>query len=395
MRNRIEKHVPQFLLTFSKCHPLLCNLSAWSYYLLLIPVFNFKLPTFKPLTIVNALFKIPLRFMATNKHAQIRYTILDRCFSNFNRLYDYDDLLEEVNQELYELGTEGVKLRQLQYDIDHMQSDAGWAIELEDSLKKGRKKAFRYQDKSFSIANHPLNVDDIEQLETTIAILSRYKHRAEFSWLEELIPRMSQAFNLVASGDNGIVSYQENFDLKGRQHISTLFNLIVKRKQIRIIYEPYGKPHFDVVVSPYHVKQFNNRWFLFCYSEEYESISNYPLDRIISIEELADNFEPSDINWLDYFDDIIGVTKPEDGKLEKIYLNFSEQRINYVLTKPLHGSQKLDKTDEEERTITIEVIPNHELYQLLLSYGEDVMILNPPVVREEMRKRIRNMNINY
>ncbi len=66
--------------------------------------------------------------MATNKHAQIRYTILDRCFSNFNRLYDYDDLLNEVNQELYELGTEGVKLRQLQYDIDHMKSDAGWAV---------------------------------------------------------------------------------------------------------------------------------------------------------------------------------------------------------------------------------------------------------------------------
>lgn len=333
--------------------------------------------------------------MATNKHAQIRYTILDRCFSNFNRLYDYDDLLNEVNQELYELGTEGVKLRQLQYDIDHMKSDAGWAVELDDSLKKGRKKAFRYQDKSFSIANHPLNVDDIEQLETTIAILSRYKHRAEFSWLEELIPRMAQAFNLVASGDNGIVSYQENFDLKGRQHISTLFNLIVKRKQIRIIYEPYGKPHFDVVVFPYHVKQFNNRWFLFCFNKEYQSISNYPLDRIISIEELADSFEPSDINWLDYFDDIIGVTKPEEGKLEKIYLKFSEQRINYVLTKPLHPSQKMDKTDQEGKTVIIEVIPNNELYQMLLSFGADVIVVTPPNVKAEMSERIREMNKMY
>ena len=333
--------------------------------------------------------------MATNKHAQIRFTILDRCFSNFNRLYDYDDLLDEVNHELYELGTEGVKLRQLQYDIEHMKSDAGWAIELDDDLKKGRKKAFRYQDRDFSIANHPLNVDDIEQLETTIAILSRYKHRAEFSWLEELLPRMVQAFNLVASGDNGIVSYQENFDLKGRQHISTLFNLIVKRKQIRICYEPYGKPQFHVVVFPYHVKQYNNRWFLLCYNEEYKTISNYPLDRINSIEELSDSFELNDINWLDYFDDVIGVTKPEDGKLEKIYLKFSEQRINYVLTKPLHGSQKIDRTDDEGRTVIIEVIPNNELYQLLLSFGEDVIVMSPLEVRNELVERIRNMNNNY
>ncbi|OBX24546.1 WYL domain-containing protein [Gelidibacter algens] len=333
--------------------------------------------------------------MATNKHAQIRYTILDRCFSNFNRLYTYDYLLEEVNDHLYELGTEGIRLRQLQYDIDHMKSDAGWAIELDESLKKERKKAFRYQDKSFSIANHPLNVDDLEQLETTITILSRYKHRAEFSWLEELIPRMEQAFNLVADGDNGIVGYQENIDLKGRQHITTLFNLIVKRKQIKIIYEPYGKPQFDVVVFPYHVKQYNNRWFLFCFNAQYQSISNYPLDRIMSIEELAEGFEPSAINWLDYFDDIIGVTKPEDDKLEKIHLKFSEQRVNYVLTKPLHGSQKLDKSDEGGQMVIIEVVPNNELYQLLLSFGADVVVISPPKVRDEMVERIKNLTNNY
>lgn len=333
--------------------------------------------------------------MATNRHAQIRYTLLDRCFSNFNRLYTYDDLLEEVNDVLYDLGTEGIKLRQLQYDIDHMKSDAGWAIEFDESLKKGRKKAFRYFDKNFSIANHPLNVDDIEQLETTISILSRYKHRAEFSWLEELIPRMEQAFNLVANGDNGIVSYQENLDLKGREHIGVLFNLILKRKQIRVIYEPYGKPQFNVIVYPYHVKQFNNRWFLFCYNEEYQSISNYPLDRILSIEELAEEFEPSTINWLDYFDDIIGVTKPEEGKVEKIVLRFSEQRINYVLTKPLHGSQKVDKSDGVGRCISIEVIPNHELYQLILSYGADVEVVLPSEIRNEINKKIKLMSNQY
>ncbi len=333
--------------------------------------------------------------MATNRYAQIRYTILDRCFSNFNRLFTYDDLLEEINAVLFELGTEGIKLRQLQYDIDHMKSDAGWAIELNESLKKGRKKAFRYEDKNFTISNHPLNVNDIEQLETTIAILSRYKHRAEFSWLEELIPRMEQAFQLVESGDNGIISYQENLDLKGREHIGTLFNMILKRKQVKITYEPYGKPEFEVVVCPYHIKQYNNRWFLFCHNEEYKSISNYPLDRIINIEEWNASFVPSTINWLDYFDDIIGVTKPEEGAIEKIYLKFSDRRINYVLTKPLHGSQKLDKTDNEGRTISIEVIPNQELYQLLLSFGEDVEVLSPEKARREMVERIKNMKNNY
>jgi hypothetical protein len=333
--------------------------------------------------------------MATNKHAQIRYTVLDRCLSNFNRTFTYKDLLTEINNVLFELGTDGIKLRQLQYDIDHMKSDAGWAIELDEEIKFGRKKVFRYHDKNFSIANHPLNVNDIDQLETTIAILNRYKHRAEFNWLEELIPRMEQAFNLVASGENGIVGYQENIDLKGREHIGVLFNLILKRKQISLIYEPYGKPHFNAVVYPYHVRQYNNRWFLFCYNPEFQTISNYPLDRIIAIEELGADFMPSDINWMDYFDDVIGVTKPEGQGVATILLKFSDKRINYVLTKPLHGSQKLDKTDVSGCTIKINVIPNSELYQLLLSFGSDIEVIKPNFVRNHLEIEIKKMIINY
>ncbi len=333
--------------------------------------------------------------MATNKHAQIRYTILDKCFSNFNRAYTYDDLLEEVNSYLFDLGTEGVQLRQLQYDIAHMKSDVGYNIELDDDLKDGKKRLFRYSDKDFSIADHPLNHEDTEQLETTLAILSRYKRREEFNWLEELIPRMEQAFNLVSQGDNGAIGYQENLDLKGRELIGTLFNLIIKRKKNKLIYKPYGKPEQETIISPYYLKQYNNRWFLFCYNEAYKSISNYPLDRIVSIEELADSFEPSDINWMDYFDDIIGVTKPEGSKPETIKLRFSEGRINYVLTKPLHGTQKVDKTDESGLTILMEVIPNPELFQLLLSFGADVEVVSPAEVRVEMINKIAKMNELY
>ena len=333
--------------------------------------------------------------MATNKHAQIRYTILDNCFSNFNRNFTYADLIDEVNNVLFELGTEGVQLRQLQYDIAFMKSDAGYSIEFDDDLKDGKKRLFRYKNNGFSIADHPLNQNESEQLETTLAILSRYKHREEFNWLEELIPRMEQAFDLVASGENGAIGYQESIDLKGREHIGLLFNLILKRKVTKLIYQAYGKPQQDIIVFPYHLKQFNNRWFLFGYNEEYKSISNYPLDRIESILELGENFESSEINWMDYFDDIIGVTKPEDAEIQVVKLKFSEKRINYVLTKPLHGTQKLDKTDEAGLTIQIEVMPNPELYQLILSFGEDVEVISPNEVRKEIIDKINVMKDIY
>ena len=228
-----------------------------------------------------------------------------------------------------------------------------------------------------------------------MAILSRYKHREDFKWLEELIPRMELAFNLVSSWGNGAIGYQENQDLKGREYVGLLFNQIIKRKVVEIEYEPYNKGSEILNVHPYHLKQHNNRWFLFCFNERYQALSNYPLDRIQKIRETSKLFQESSINWVDYFDEIIGVTKPIDGKVKTVKLKFSESRINYVLTKPLHGTQKLVKTDVSGLTIQIEVIPNQELYQLILSFGDDVEVISPNDVKNEIIETISKMKEKY
>lgn len=41
--------------------------------------------------------------MPTNKNAQLRYRILDRCFSDFHRTYSIEDLLDTVNESLMDL----------------------------------------------------------------------------------------------------------------------------------------------------------------------------------------------------------------------------------------------------------------------------------------------------
>ncbi|MFV8226233.1 helix-turn-helix transcriptional regulator [Christiangramia aquimixticola] len=333
--------------------------------------------------------------MSINKKAQIRYSVLDKCFSNFQRIYTYQDLLGEVNSILIENGAEPIQLRQLQYDIKFMESDAGFGIELDENLKIGKKRVFRYSNKDFSISDHPLNQSDSDQLETTIQILSRYKHRQEFKWIEEFIPRMEMAFDLVSGVDDDIIGYEENPDLEGRQHLGHLFNLILKKKVVKLEYQPYKKEKESFLIHPYYLKQYNSRWFLFCYNEEFEAISNYPLDRIVSCKETGEKYIPSSINWFDYFEDIVGVTKPEGVKPLDIKLRFSLDRIKYILTKPLHGSQKLDRKDKENRTVVINVIPNFELYQMLLSFGSDLVVAEPELVRNKMKDYASKLNLKY
>ena len=101
-------------------------------------------------------------------------------------------------------------------------------------------------------------------------------------------------------------------------------------------------------IHPYHLKQYNNRWFLFGWeeSENYTGITNVALDRIIKISETIEDIIPNEVDWADYFDEMIGVSRPNDKEAVEVKLRFSAKRIPYVITKPIHGaSQRLDRND--------------------------------------------------
>jgi predicted DNA-binding transcriptional regulator YafY len=326
--------------------------------------------------------------MPINKNAFIRYQTLDRCFRNPGRNYFFDDLLEECNAALSEFNphSEGVKRRQLFDDIRFMESEQGWSIPLERH-KLGRKTYYRYSDLKFSINNQPLNQMEAEQLRSAILVLSKFKGMPQFEWVNELIPKLEQTFSLTNS-EHEIIGFDTNIYLKGIEYVSDLFNAILNKQVLRLVYQPFktGKP-ITAVIHPYYLKQYNNRWFLFGLSDVYKNLSTYALDRIESLEVVEMEYIENDrIDFGEFFEDIVGVTIPHDGKLEKIVLKLSRELAPYVLTKPLHGSQKVKEKTAEGAVITIEVIPNYELITQILSMGVGAEVLEPETFRGQIKE---------
>ena len=142
------------------------------------------------------------------------------------------------------------------------------------------------------------------------------------------------------------------------------------------------------------IKQFNNRWFLLGKNTSKKGvISNLPLDRIESISDSGIPYEEDDGRLQHKLDNIVGVTINWDAEVENVKLQFSERRFPYVLTKPLHGSQTI--IDEEERIVQINVIPNKELESLILQFGDDVEILSPQSLRNQIKEKIQEMIKKY
>ncbi len=332
--------------------------------------------------------------MSINKKALIRYYTIDRCLNNPGRKYFVEDLLEAVNFALEEEGIkEGIKRRQLFDDLNFM--ELNWSAPIE-RYPDGKRKFYRYEDLNFSINNQPLNQAEINKLKDAIAIIARFKGMPQFTWVEEILTKINYGLG-VNGPSQAIISFDSNEYLKGIEHLGTLFDAIIYKKVLNIDYQPYNteKP-LTLSLHPYFLKQYNNRWFLFGLNDEYNKITNLALDRIQSIQEMKGKYNDEQMpDFNEYFEDIIGVTKPDDGVIEKIEIKVSTLRSSYVKSKPIHGSQKKIKEDETGYYFSIEIIPNKEFYQQVLSFGSDLEIIRPDKIRGIIKNMLNENLKNY
>ena len=335
--------------------------------------------------------------MATNKHAIIRYQTLDKCFRNPGRKYFIEDLVEACSIAIYEFSgnNNGIKRRQVLEDIKFMESTQGWNIPLE-RIRDGHRVYFKYDDKSFSINNQPLNETEEIQLKEALLTLSRFKGMPQFEWVDEIYARLDSGLGLSHYNEK-IIEFDQNNYLKGLEFISPIYNSILYKKAIQIEYKSFKKDiSQSIIFHPYFLKQYNNRWYVFGKNDASQFIMNLALDRITSIEESKNKYLPNKtIDFDEYFEDIIGVTLSNEGKVEKVVIKASNELLPYIKTKPIHGSQKLKEQGLSHTLITLDIIPNYELESLILSFAEGVEVLHPKSLRDKIKKRVELNFSNY
>ena len=152
------------------------------------------------------------------------------------------------------------------------------------------------------------------------------------------------------------------------------------------IIEPY-----TYILHPYYLKQYNNRWFLFGLHEESEKPDyNVAIDRIVSVEVTIKKFiATTEIDWQDYFTDMVGVSKPIDGEIEDVVLHFNPLTGRYMENKSIHVTQKHKWIDGNTFEVRIKVFLNYELERLILSYGDSVKVISPIKLQETIKKRLK------
>lgn len=217
------------------------------------------------------------------------------------------------------------------------------------------------------------------------------------AWVDEVISNLEWRFGLRGKQEN-MIGFEQNPYLRGLNLLPDIIDAATSHQAVRITYRNYKNcdEEYTVVVHPWYIKQYNNRWFLMAYDAEADRISNYALDRIqnFNVEEDVAYIPNKEVDFEHYFDDVFGVTiPPSDVEKIRVLLQFSKKQYPYIVSKPLHHSQEI--VDAENRILAVEVRPTYEFTQLILSFGFDVKVLGPEPFKQEILSNLRRNLQNY
>ena len=361
--------------------------------------------------------------MPSNKNAVIRYMYLDQMLSDRYNKYNCEDLLKKVNERLelagyptiggdksdYERYIKSGK-RVIQLDLQALQ-DSPFNMEIDSSEKLYGSPVYRYADQTQSLFSKPLSDDEKRLLQEVLNTLGQFSGLDSFEWLNDLQEKLNDRrafgrgeFDREMDTPRKIISFSSNDYLAGKDYLGTLFALISNKKVVDVEYEPFGETVRTIRLYPYLLKQYNDRWYLigtplateeFPYRKDF--YVNLPLDRIKGTKSVEGiDYKDCDVTFEDRYDDIVGVTYIESEPLASVTLAVKNNFIGYIDSKPIHGSQVKYTTEEQERLHVkynafseytfygLELRLNREFYNLIFSFGKNVILLSPDEVRLSM-----------
>ncbi len=335
--------------------------------------------------------------MPVNRLALIRYKTIDNCLRNRYRKWTVEDLREACSEALfeYEGRAEGVSLRTIQLDLQNMRSDK---LGYEAPIVVVDKKYYTYEDPEFSITNMPLTAHDVDTLSEITNTLKQFEGFNAFSDMADVLKRIENKVFAINNDARMIIDFDKNNELTGLKFLDPIYHAIKNKQTLKVVYMTFSSTKPIVyIISPYLLKEYRNRWFLFGKKGNKDRISPLALDRMLRVRPITGEpfIENTDFDADTFFKDIIGVTRYEQNPVEKVIFRVDKSHAPYISTKPFHRSQKVIEKKENYTIFSIEVIPNYELERELIGFCEFLEVIAPISLRKKIKYRLLNAVQQY
>lgn len=214
------------------------------------------------------------------------------------------------------------------------------------------------------------------------------------SWLYNAFSVSNALANSQSIKDRILLEYIPS----GQEYLHPIISAMKENRVLNITYHSYWKDvesNFDV--QPYCVKLFRQRWYMVAKSTYYdEGPRIYSLDRIRELNTKDETFVmPKDWNAEDYFNGCFGIIADQSVEKQIVKLKATAIQAKYIRDLKIHESQKEIERNEEYSIFTFNIRPQFDFQQEILKNGEEVEVLEPQWLREEIAGKIKRMSDSY
>lgn len=326
--------------------------------------------------------------MSAGKRPILRYNIIDQCLSSKHKRYwSPEELLDKFAE--YDLQ---VELRTLKYDLQHMREDT--QVNYNAPIAYCRKnKGYHYTEDGYSINGERLSHNDLVALSFTVNLMEHFEGGDLLQQAKRTMHKLDKGTRLAKQGiapRANVMSVQPKPYYKGVQWLGILVDAIFQAQPLAILYQKFNdNAPGQHIFHPYQLKMYSDRWYVRGYSEKHSDVIILALDRMEGITEATARYR-HDIATDDkaYFYHTIGISRGT-GPVEDIQLMFTPAQGHYIKTLHLHHTQTIVRDNADGLVISLQLIQNYELCQLILSFMPNVKVLQPLSLRDKVVDMLR------
>ena len=192
------------------------------------------------------------------------------------------------------------------------------------------------------------------------------------------------------------ISFDTGGGLKGIENLKPLLKAIKDSRKISFNhFNFHTNKTRKYSLKPYLLKEYQNRWYVVGLIGNLKEFRTFGIDRIEDLEVKTETFKVDNkLNPIEMFEKTIGLVYSLNTP-QNVILLFTPTQGKYIKTLPLHTSQKILIDNDSEFRISITVIPNYELTQLILKHGDTVKVIEPEWLVDEIKENLKRTIQKY
>lgn len=263
-----------------------------------------------------------------------------------------------------------------------------------------KRWGYFYSEDNFVLPTLHLNEGDLVGILMSHKILGQYKNTPLQSRLNKIFEKIAQSLPEKVTINNAWVNNRitilpDHHSVIRPEIWDTVAQALQREQSLDIRYQKPGEQlAVGRTVDPYHLTGYQGEWYLIGRCHLRNEIRTFAISRIEEAGLLPQRFIPDpDFDYEDSLRINFGIFRGD--KSHTVRLRFTSKVRPYVQERLWQEGQKMEEEDDGSLILTLSATDLLEMKRWILSWGTDVLVLEPPELAAEIGNELRKSLTQY